>query len=213
MLRASLACGVRALEHANAHLDIAQAERAVDALVGCRGRRFVTGVGKSGHAAQRMAASLTSIGLQSTWVHGTEWAHGEHGGVGEMDLIACVSHSGKTAELLDLCEALDARGLLANSEVTLMALTGNPASPLSERADIALTCAVPADAELLGVLPTASVLAAHHVFNAVLAGCAESRGLTRRDIALHHPGGSIGRRLVPEASGRAPRPGVHGDVR
>lgn len=198
-LRASLTSGVRALEFANAQLDLAHAERAVNALLHARGRRYFTGVGKSGLAAARMASSLTSIGLPSQWVHGTEWAHGELGGVGGGDVITMVSHSGKTSELLDLANELQGSSHLAGADdtsaITFVALTGDANSALAQLACVPLTCAVPDDAELLGVLPTASVLSAHHVFNAVLTECAARLELTPETIARHHPGGSIGRAL------------------
>ena len=79
LLRLSLAHGVDALRHASEQLDLAVADRAVQALLDCSGRRYFTGIGKSGHSAARMASSLSSIGLAAHWVHGTEWSHGELG--------------------------------------------------------------------------------------------------------------------------------------
>ena len=146
-----------------------------------------------------LPSSLTSIGLPSQWVHGTEWAHGELGGVGGGDVITMVSHSGKTSELLDLANELQGSSHLAGADdtsaITFVALTGDANSALAQLACVPLTCAVPDDAELLGVLPTASVLSAHHVFNAVLTECAARLELTPETIARHHPGGSIGRAL------------------
>ena len=200
-LAASLLDGVRVIEHANARVDLAQAERAVGLLVRCRGRRYFTGVGKSGLAAARMASSLTSVGLASHFVHGAEWAHGELGGVRGGDVITAVSHSGATAELLGLMQQLGHRHQHHHEQgssrddgggaVALLALTGNPSSPIAQRADAAVTCAVPADAELIGLLPTASVLAAHHVFNALLTECAAQLDLTPEHVSRAHPGGQI----------------------
>ena len=85
-MRASLASGPRVLAYANERLSLAAAERAVELLLDCRGRRWFTGVGKSGLAAARMASSLASIGLPAQWVHGAEWAHGEYGSVGAGDV-------------------------------------------------------------------------------------------------------------------------------
>ena len=187
-LRASLAQGAQIIEHANAQLDVAAAGRVVDALVGCRGRRFFTGVGKSGLAAARMASSLTSVGLASQWVHGAEWAHGELGAVGDGDVLVCVSHSGTTAELLQLSDHLVSRG----DDVALVALTGDAGSPLARRSALALACAAPAALEASGLLPTASQLAAHHVFNALLCECVAQLELTPQAIARNHPGGRVG---------------------
>ena len=194
-LRASLALGPRALEHANSHLSLSHAERAVDALLGCSGRRWFTGVGKSGLAAARMASSLTSIGLPAHWVHGTEWFHGELGGVGSIDVITAVSHSGTTTELLALADMLEAHA----PDALLITLTGDACSPLAARAHVPLTAAVPAGSEAVhDLLPAASVLAAHHVFNALLAECAARRELTLRDVRRHHPRGHVAARAAAE---------------
>ena len=95
-LARSLTHGVDALRHASEHLDLGVADRAVQALLACSGRRYFTGIGKSGHAAARMASSLSSIGLAAHWVHGAEWSHGELGALGAGDLVFAVSHSGST---------------------------------------------------------------------------------------------------------------------
>ena len=188
-IRRVLAHGPAILKHTNSRLDVQQAERAVDALVCCEGKRYFTGLGKSGHAAARMASSLSSIGLPSHFIHGAEWAHGEFGAIERGDIIVGVSQSGRTLELIDLMDRT------STIPIDFIALTGNPESALARRADVALTCAVPDDAELLGILPTASVLAAHHVFNSILSECAERLQLKPEDIGRHHPGGSIGRTL------------------
>jgi D-arabinose 5-phosphate isomerase GutQ len=188
-LRRSLLEGVEVLQHTNARLDVAAAERASDALLRCSGRRFFTGVGKSGLAASRMASSLTSIGLAAQWVHGSEWSHGELGAVGDGDLITAVSHSGRTKEMVWLAERLAERH---GARVELLALTGNLKSPLAQRAAISLECAVPETAELLGLLPTGSQLAQHHVFNALLCECAGGLELSMEDVERHHPRGAVG---------------------
>ena len=193
--RSSLAQGVAALKHVNERVDVGAADRVVDALVRCTGRRFTTGVGKSGQAAQRMASSLTSIGLAAHFVHGSEWAHGEMGAVSGGDLILAVSHSGTTDELLWLASQLQTRP----DAVALLALTGGPSTPLARRSTLSLACEVPENSEALDLLPTSSTLAAHHVFNALLSECADRVDLTREQILAHHPGGGIGARLRAEA--------------
>ena len=227
-LRASLSLGPRVLEYTNGKLSLTQADKAVELLLSCSGRRCFTGVGKSGLAAQRMASSLTSIGerqrllsplfylfltrppqrvshafsylhtgLASHFVHGAEWAHGEYGGVGHGDVVTAVSHSGTTAELLDLATR---RRELGRRDVTLISLTGDAASPLALAADVSLTAAVPAGAEAVhDLLPTASVLAAHHVFNALLCECAARLELTPEDVRRHHPKGNVARRAADAA--------------
>ena len=192
-LTRSLTHGVDALRHASEHLDLGVADRAVQALLACSGRRFFTGIGKSGHAAARMASSLSSIGLAAHWVHGAEWSHGELGALGAGDLVFAVSHSGSTQELLWLADHLGARtGVLP---VSLLSLTGDAASPLARRSHLALTSAVPPELETLGALPTSSLLAQHHVFNALLCECAARRELTAADVLRNHPGGAIGSSL------------------
>ena len=187
-----LSRGPAILEHTNAHLDVRQAERVVDALLSCAGRRYFTGLGKSGLAAARMASSLTSIGVASQWVHGAEWSHGEHGAIRRGDLIVGVSHSGTTAEMVALADHA------ASVPLDFIAITGHAESVLASRAPISLACAVPQDEELLAVLPSASVIATHHVFNAILAECAARLELTTEDIGRYHPGGSIGHSLAAD---------------
>lgn len=188
----SLTHGVDALRHASEHLDLGVADRAVQALLECTGRRYFTGIGKSGHAAARMASSLSSIGLAAHWVHGTEWSHGELGALGAGDLIFAVSQSGSTQELLWLADHLGAR---TGAGVSVLSLTGDAESPLAQRSQLALTSAVPPELETLGMLPTSSLLAQHHVFNALLCECAARRELTAADVLLNHPGGAIGSSL------------------
>lgn len=187
----SLAHGASALQHASERLDVAVAERAVQALLDCGGRRYFTGVGKSGHAAARMASSLSSIGLAAHWVHGTEWSHGELGALASGDLIFAVSHSGTTQELVWLAEQVARR----RDDVSMLSLTGNPSSPLAQQSTVAIGCDVPLELETLGALPTSSLLAHHHIFNALLCECAARRELTAADVLNNHPGGAIGAHL------------------
>lgn len=192
--RTSLERGVETLRHANSSVDHAVANRVVNALLECRGQRYFTGVGKSGLAAARMASSLTSIGLTSRWVHGSEWGHGELGALRQGDLVTAVSHSGTTAELMWLADRLGERELRGPGRhgVALLALTGSDASPLARRSDLALTCSVPPGGEALDLLPTGSVVAAHHVFNALLCECIARLELTPADVLRNHPGGQVG---------------------
>ena len=184
----SLQHGVEALAHTSRTVDHAAAERVVERLLKCGGRRFTTGVGKSGLIAARMASSLSSIGLPSQWVHGAEWAHGELGNLRGDDVIVAVSNSGRTAELLWLGEQLARRG----DGGALVALTGSADSPLARASSVALACAVPAECETLAPLPTSSLLAADHVFNALLCELAARTQLSDDDVRRSHPGGAIG---------------------
>jgi arabinose-5-phosphate isomerase len=228
--RKSLTLGVDSLLRVNDQLDHVAAKRVVDAFIACPGRRYFTGIGKSGLAAARMASSLTSIGLASHWVHGSEWAHGELGALKAGDLITTVSHSGGTAELVWLMQQLDARqelycgshhwmsslarneesdsslpamadsgGATSTGGVGIVSLTGDATSMLASGATLSLTYPVPASAEALELLPTSSVLAVHHIFNALLCECADRMQLSSADVMRHHPGGNVG----ASARGRA----------
>lgn len=190
--RASLDGGVAALSRANESLDLVSAERMVEALVSCTGRRLCTGVGKSGLVAARMAASLNSIGLPAQWVHGAEWVHGDLGAMSASDTVLAVSHSGTTAELLQLATHIRSR------RVQLLAFTGAADTPLAKLASVSLACEAAAPSELLGLLPTTSTLVTHHVFNALLSECASRLTLTSADVLKQHPGGQIGRRASSE---------------
>jgi arabinose-5-phosphate isomerase len=190
--RASLSLGAAAIARANAGVDLAAADAAVAALLGCGGRRLCTGVGKSGLAAARLASSLSSIGLPAAYVSASEWEHGELGGVRAGDVVVAVSFSGASAELLRLAPRLKQR------QAQMLALTGAHATPLGQAADITVPCAAAAEDELLGVLPTVSTLATHHVINALLCECAHRMGLDARAVRENHPGGAIGRAASDE---------------
>lgn len=190
--REALERGAAAIARANAEVDLAAADAAVAALLGCRGRRLCTGVGKSGLAAARLASSLSSIGLPAAYVAASEWEHGELGGVGAGDVVVAVSFSGGAAELLRLAPRLRQR------RARLLALTGHHSTPLGQAADVSVPCAAAAEDEMLGLLPTVSTLATHHVMNALLSECAHRVGLSAQGARENHPGGAIGSAAVAE---------------
>jgi arabinose-5-phosphate isomerase len=177
---------VAALEH---RLDDNFA-RACALLLGCDGRIVVTGMGKSGHVACKIAATLASTGSPAFFVHPAEAIHGDLGMITARDVVLALSNSGETAELLTILPVIKRLG------VPLVALTGNGDSTLSRYATVTLDVSVPAEACPLNLAPTASTTAALAMGDALAIAVLEARGFTEQDFALSHPGGSLGRRLL-----------------
>lgn len=163
---------------------------AVDLLYDCGGRVIVTGLGKSGLVARKIAATLTSTGTRSFFLHPVEAAHGDLGMVAPEDLLLVVSNSGTNGELapvLDACERL---------EVPIVSLTGDRTSALAARSNVAVDCGVPEEACTLNLAPTASTTAAMAVGDALAVALLNRRGWTPEHFARSHPSGVLGRRLV-----------------
>jgi arabinose-5-phosphate isomerase len=177
---------VAALEH---RLDESFA-RACALLIGCEGRIVVTGMGKSGHVASKIAATLASTGSPAFFVHPAEAIHGDLGMITPKDVVLALSNSGETTELLTILPVIKRLG------VPLIALTGNGGSTLSRYATVTLDVSVPAEACPLNLAPTASTTAALAMGDALAIAVLEARGFTEEDFALSHPGGSLGRRLL-----------------
>jgi arabinose-5-phosphate isomerase len=162
---------------------------AVRALHGCRGRVVVSGLGKSGHVARKLAATLASTGTPALFVHPTEAHHGDLGMIAPGDVVIMLSNSGETDELVALVPHLKRQG------ATIVAITGNDSSSLAQAADLRLDAAVAAEAEPLGVAPTASTAAALALGDALALAVLDARGFTIDDFRQTHPGGVLGRRL------------------
>ena len=177
---------VAALEH---RLDESFA-RACALLIGCEGRIVVSGMGKSGHVASKIAATLASTGSPAFFVHPAEAIHGDLGMITPKDVVLALSNSGETTELLTILPVIKRLG------VPLIALTGNGGSTLSRYATVTLDVSVPAEACPLNLAPTASTTAALAMGDALAIAVLEARGFTEQDFALSHPGGSLGRRLL-----------------
>jgi len=183
---ATEAAAVAALEH---RLDEAFA-RACDLLLACKGRIVVTGMGKSGHVGNKIAATLASTGSPSFFLHPAEAIHGDLGMITAGDVVLALSNSGETAELLTILP------LIKRLDVPLIALTGNGASTLSRYASVTLDVSVPEEACPLNLAPTASTTATLAMGDALAIAVLEARGFTEEDFARSHPGGSLGRRLL-----------------
>ncbi len=165
-------------------------DRAVEAIRAAPGRVVCTGMGKSGIVMQKVAATLASTGTPAFFLHPAEAIHGDLGMVVEGDVVLAASYSGTTEELLRLVEILRRLG------VRLIAITGNPASPIARAADLHLSAAIDKEACPLNLAPTASTTATLALGDALAMALLESRGFTPEDFARLHPGGQLGKRLL-----------------
>ncbi|HLX27281.1 MAG TPA: KpsF/GutQ family sugar-phosphate isomerase [Casimicrobiaceae bacterium] len=163
---------------------------AVQLMLECRGRVVVSGIGKSGHVARKLAATLASTGTPAFFVHPAEAGHGDLGMITADDVVVMLSNSGETDELMLLTPHLKREG------AKLIALTGNEQSSLAQSADVHLDAAVDAEACPLGLAPTASTTAALALGDALALALLDARGFSVEDFARSHPGGALGRRLL-----------------
>jgi arabinose-5-phosphate isomerase len=155
----------------------------------CQGRVIVTGIGKSGHVAGKVAATLASTGTPAFFLHPAEAGHGDLGMITRTDIVLALTNSGETPELVVLLPHLKRLG------VPLIVMTGKPGSTLARAATVALDVSVPEEACPLNLAPTASTTAALAMGDALAVTLLEARGFTTEDFANSHPGGALGRRL------------------
>lgn len=163
---------------------------AIELLWGVRGRVIVTGVGKSGIIARKLAATLTSTGTPATYLHPVDGLHGDLGMVSREDVGVLISKSGSTSELTRLMEYMLRLGL------PTIALTGEPESPLGRICSVALDCRVSEEACPMDLAPTSSTTAALAMGDALAMVLLQRKGFRPEDFAQFHPGGSLGRRLT-----------------
>jgi arabinose-5-phosphate isomerase len=163
---------------------------AVVLILHCRGRVVVSGIGKSGHIARKLAATLASTGTPAFFVHPAEASHGDLGMITPDDVVVMLSNSGETDELVLLTPHLKRQG------AAIIALTGNVQSSLAQAADVHLDAAVDAEACPLGLAPTASTTATLALGDALALALLDARGFSVEDFARSHPGGPLGRRLL-----------------
>ena len=164
--------------------------RAVQAVLQCRGRVVVMGMGKSGHVGRKIAATLASTGTPAFFVHPAEASHGDLGMLMSGDVVLAISHSGDSEELAAILPAIRRIG------VTLVAMTGRPESTLGKHADMVLVSAVDEEACPLQLAPTASTAAQMALGDALAVALLDARGFREEDFARSHPGGSLGRKLL-----------------
>lgn len=168
--------------------------KAVEIILTAPGRVIVTGMGKSGIIAQKVAATFSSTGTPAYFMHPAEGAHGDLGMVREGDVVIAVSNSGETPEIICLLPAIKAR------RVKLIALTGTVTSTLGRAADTVIASAVDKEACPLGLVPTASTTAALVMGDALAICVMKQRGFNGEDFAAVHPGGALGKRLLTPIS-------------
>ena len=164
--------------------------RAAEIVFACKGRVVVSGIGKSGHIARKIASTLASTGTPAFFVHPAEASHGDLGMVTHDDVVIALSNSGESGELLMIVPLIKRLG------GRLIAMTGNPDSTLAREADVHLDAKVAEEACSLGLAPTASTTAALALGDALAVTLLEARGFGKEDFARSHPGGSLGRRLL-----------------
>jgi arabinose-5-phosphate isomerase len=189
LARRVLAIEARAVSELAARLDRGFAD-AMRIVLECPGRVVVSGIGKSGHIARKIASTLASTGTPAFFVHPAEASHGDLGMITRDDVMIALSNSGESAELLTIVPLVKRQG------AKLIAITGNPRSSLATEADIHLDGAVAEEACPLGLAPTASTTAALALGDALAVALLEARGFRREDFARSHPGGSLGRQLL-----------------
>jgi arabinose-5-phosphate isomerase len=163
-------------------------------MFACKGRVVVTGMGKSGHIAGKIAATLASTGTPAFFVHSGEASHGDLGMITAQDVVLALSNSGETEEVITILPIIKRLG------VPLIAMTGNASSTLAKFATAHIDVAVAQEACPLGLAPTSSTTAALVMGDALAVSLLEARGFTRDDFALSHPGGSLGKRLLLRVS-------------
>jgi arabinose-5-phosphate isomerase len=163
-------------------------------MLQCQGRVIVTGMGKSGHIAGKIAATLASTGTPAFFIHPGEASHGDLGMITRQDVVLVLSNSGETDEVLTILPIIKRLG------VPLIAMTGNRASSLARFATTHLDVSVAKEACPLGLAPTSSTTVSLVMGDALAVSLLDARGFTHNDFALSHPGGSLGKRLLLSVS-------------
>jgi len=163
---------------------------AVEAILACKGRVVVTGMGKSGHVGNKIAATLASTGTPALFLHPAEGIHGDLGMVTKGDVVIAISNSGETEEIVKLLPVFKRLG------VKVIAMTGGKGSTLAKAADVTIDVGVEEEACPMGLVPTASTTATLAMGDALAITLLDRRGFKEEDFACFHPGGSLGKRLL-----------------
>jgi len=167
---------------------------AVGLILSCRGRVVVSGIGKSGHIARKIASTMASTGTPAFFVHAAEAGHGDLGMITRDDVVLALSNSGESDELLTMIPMVKRQG------AKLVAITGNADSTLAREADVHLDARVEQEACPLNLAPTASTTAALALGDALAIALLDARGFAAEDFARSHPGGALGRKLLTHVS-------------
>ena len=168
--------------------------RALDLILHCEGRVVVSGMGKSGHIARKLASTFASTGTPAFYVHPGEASHGDLGMITDHDVVIALSNSGESAEIVTILP------LIKRKSTPLIAMTGRPESTLARGADVHLDVSVAREACPLNLAPTASTTAALALGDALAVALLDARGFSAEDFAQSHPGGALGRRLLIRVS-------------
>lgn len=185
----SMLMEAEAITRAARAMDARLVEEAVALLAGCRGKIILSGVGKSGFVARKVAATLTSTGTQAVFLHPSDALHGDLGIIGPADVCILLSNSGETDEIIAMLPYLKHRG------VALIAVTGNERSTLARAATVVLDASVEKEVCPFNLAPTSSTTVALAVGDALAVTLMRLKGLTPDDFALNHPAGRLGKRL------------------
>ncbi len=169
-------------------------EQACECIKNCRGRVVVTGMGKSGHIANKIAATLASTGTPAFFVHPGEASHGDLGMITSEDVVLAISNSGNTSEIATILPLIKRMG------APLISMTGNADSILAKQADIQLDISITEEACPLGLAPTSSTTVTLVMGDALAVALLEAKGFSAEDFAFSHPGGSLGRKLLLKVS-------------
>ena len=169
-------------------------EKAIEILYNCKGRVIVTGMGKSGHIGKKIAATLSSTGTPSYFLHPAESTHGDSGLITRNDVVIAISNSGETSELMNLLPLIERFG------VKMVAMTGKMQSTLAKKADVTLDISVEKEACPLGKAPTASTTATLAMGDAIAICLLKKRGFTEEDFLMFHPSGALGRGVLYHVS-------------
>ena len=163
---------------------------ALDLILNCEGRVIVSGMGKSGHIARKIAATMSSTGTPAYFVHPAEASHGDLGMVASSDVFIALSNSGESQELMTIVPIIKRQG------AKLISMTGNPSSSLAKVADVHLNAGVDREACPMNLAPTASTTASLALGDALAVALLDAKGFNEENFARSHPGGSLGRRLL-----------------
>ncbi len=169
-------------------------EKAIEILYNCRGRVIITGMGKSGHIGRKIAATLSSTGTPSYFLHPAESTHGDSGLITRDDVVVAISNSGETAELLNLLPLIERFG------VPMIAMTGKMNSTLAQKSDVTIDISVDKEACPLGKAPTASTTATLAMGDAMAICLLKKRGFTEEDFLMFHPSGALGKGVLYKVS-------------
>jgi len=165
-------------------------EEAIDLLFNCKSKVVVTGMGKAGIIARKIASTLVSTGTTAIFLHAAEGIHGDLGLLSENDIVIAVSNSGNTNELTSIIPYIKFR------KIPIIALTGNLQSQLAKNANVIIDCFVPKEYEPFGLVPTSSTTVALAVGDAIAIALLKKRNFKEEDFAQFHPGGTIGKKLI-----------------